>query len=1005
MKQVDKQDFSSSDVKPLAKKNKWGIRGRIAAAFVIVSLMTLITGIIAAFTYNGIDESMNRIEDSGIRISALAFSLARHTTEAARDYGSLLASSDIETFSERRGRFDAELNDLSQELASLKVIASEIPNPPDLEPLEQSIKLLTTKVDPIVSAMERKLTMTREINRVHQLTNDAYNELTATLAPISENKKEQLISALKGAGGTNTAQTQTTNPQSDKQERIANNTIALAELHIAIDQANATMSEVRLVPDLENVSPLLDKFESAANRAREALNKLSEKNLALQIEPKLEKFLAYGEGLSGLFQAKKAKLALVRDAPNLIAQNRTYMQRLVNNAEETAKVAAAHSKEAVDDARTAIDTSRNFITVLVLSSFAFSLLFAWYYVGEGMIKRLLRINSTTRELAEGNLDVEIPHTGDDEIEDIAQALEIFKANAISARDLENEKEQARKIDLQGREASFRFLFKRNPIPMWVYELESKRFLSVNESAIKHYGYTRDEFLSKTIYALKSANDKSSPEEFEQGMRYGTKKSESSTHSTACGNSIDVVTYCRELIYEGNNACLVATIDVTERNEAQARVAHMALHDSLTELANRNKFNDHLEQALNWIRRNKNEGVAVHCLDLDRFKIINDTLGHATGDAVLKVVAKRLIECVREIDTVARMGGDEFAIIQRQIRTPSAPHVLAKRIVDSVRQPFDFNGASISVGASIGIAQAPTDGSDAEQLLTKADLALYRAKSGGCGNYRFFKAEMGEQLEQRQRMEVDLKRAMEEDQIDLLYQPIFSADTKKVTAFEAILRWRHPTNGILEAVDFVPLAKESGLIVPIGTWALKEACKQAAKWPESKKLAISVHKEQLQSGDLQSVILEALSDSGLPPNRLELELTQSVAALKVRSVTDALNSLRSQGVSFIMDDFCNGQSTLDQVRQFKFEKVNIETSFISEMKDQGDGKSILRSIIKLARSMHFETLAKGVETNEQLNVIRSERCTEMQGKLFAKPMMPDELEKFTTEKSQVIRGAA
>ena len=611
----------------------------------------------------------------------------------------------------------------------------------------------------------------------------------------------------------------------------------------------------------------------------------------------------------------------------------------------------------------------------------------------------------TLQLANGNLGVEVPHSGDDEIENIAQALEVFKANAIAARDLEVEKEQARLLDLQGREASFRFLFKRNPIPMWVYDLDTKRFLAVNESTIKHYGYSRDEFLTKTIYALKSKNNAVTHEEFERGMRYGTRRSESWTHSTACGNLIDVATYCRELVYEGTSACLVAAIDVTERNQAQARVAHMALHDSLTELANRNKFHDHLEQALNWIRRNKNEGVAVHCLDLDKFKVINDTLGHGTGDAVLKLVAERLRSCVREIDTVARMGGDEFAIVQRQIKTTSAPHALASRVVNSLREPLEIDGTTITIGASVGISQAPRDGTSAEELLKNADLALYRAKGEGRGNYRFFSEEMGVQLQERQKMELDLKRAIDENQMFLVYQPYFSVKTKDVCAFEALLRWQHPTLGTVNADQFMPLAKETGQIVSIGNWALKEACSHAIHWPKEIKLAIGISNEQLQSTDLNSVVLEALHDSKLTPNRLEIELTESIAALSMTSTTDALNSLRHEGITFTMDNFCNGQSTLDQVRKLQFDKVKIDTSFINAIKGKDNAIDILRAIINLASSMKFEILAKEITTKDQLEIVRAEGCKEMQGRLFCKPMNASRLDKFLAKKSTLMRGAA
>ena len=1007
MKQSPPEDYAQSNGLPQSKKNSWGIRGRIAAAFIIVSIITLGTGIIAVNSYNTIDKSLKAIEEKGIRVTARAFSITRDTAEVARNYSTLLAATDPDRLIQARRQIESELSDLNTNLTELKDLVSDAPRSKEVAELEETINVLAASLDPISDAIGRRITIKSEINQLNERANAAYLEIRTALTNSSQHDHPNA----SDGGSPSTLQIESSTGEETKhsnsdQELRAKKSKLYDDIHVEIDNVITQLSNAMLAEKSDLLTPLANQFRKSAKLIRSSMTQLSDEANSANLKTQIKNFLKIGEGNSGLISKLGSKISLVTDLQNLIRTKRANVQNLVKSAEATSRKAAIQSIESIKDARVSIIVSRNSISLLVFASFLFSLLFAWYYVGEGVIKRLARIDTATRELATGNLDVEVPHTGaDDEIENIANALEIFKANAIAARDMEIEKEQARLLDLQGREASFRFLFKRNPIPMWVYELESKRILAVNESTIKHYGYSRDEFLTKTIYALRSSNNRVTPEEFERGMRYGTRRSESSPHTTACGNEIDVVTYCRELVYEGKNACLVAAIDVTERNQAQARVAHMAHHDSLTELANRNKFNEHLENALESISRNSDEGIALHCLDLDKFKFINDTLGHATGDAVLKMVAQRLLSCVRDIDVVARMGGDEFAIIQRNVRSSSAPHVLAKRIIDSLKEPYDVNGMTIAIGASVGISQAPADGKNPDELLKNADLALYSAKEDGRGNYRFFSKEMGTQLKERQKLEFDLKRALENDEIFLAYMPYFSVATNETLAFEAMLRWKHPEQGILEAKDFAPLAKDTGLIVSIGNWALKEACKQAARWPTEKKLAISVSDEQLRSSDLHSVVTDALHNSNLEPQRLELELTESIAALNLTSTIEALNDLKRKGVCFTMDNFCNGQSTLDQVRKFRFDKVKIDSSFINTIVDSGDSVSILRAIIKLASSMEFKILAKEIHTLDQLNIIRAEGCAEMQGQLFCEPMNAGQIEKFLTQKSAAIRGAA
>ncbi len=411
---------------------------------------------------------------------------------------------------------------------------------------------------------------------------------------------------------------------------------------------------------------------------------------------------------------------------------------------------------------------------------------------------------------------------------------------------------------------------------------------------------------------------------------------------------------------------------------------MARHDALTGLPNRMQFHELLEKAVGDLTRTGT--FAVLCLDLDNFKTVNDTLGHPCGDQLLQIAAKRIEGAVREGDVVARLGGDEFAVLQLVRDQPSAATTVASRLVEVMRAPIAIGDHQMPIGVSVGIAVAPADGADADALLKNADMALYRAKADGRGAYRFFEPEMDARMQSRRVLELDLRAAITTGAFELHYQPIVNVATNAVTSFEALLRWRHPDRGLVPPLEFIPLAEETGLIVPIGEWVLREACAQAAKWPANVHVAVNLSPVQFKNAHLVATVLSALSASRLAPQRLELEITESVLLQDSDATLAILYQLRGLGVAISMDDFGTGYSSLSYLRKFPFDKIKIDRSFIRDLADGGDSLAIVRAVTGLGSSLGISTIAEGVETAEQLNRLKAEGCTEAQGFFFgaAKP---------------------
>lgn len=425
-------------------------------------------------------------------------------------------------------------------------------------------------------------------------------------------------------------------------------------------------------------------------------------------------------------------------------------------------------------------------------------------------------------------------------------------------------------------------------------------------------------------------------------------------------------------------------------ERERRIAQLAFNDVLTGLPNRTMFQQQLEHVLRSLEAGTE--VALHCLDLDQFKSVNDTLGHPAGDALLMATAERLTQAARG-HFVARLGGDEFVVLQIVRGERNAIERLAENLVDAVGRHLAVQGTQLAPSTSIGIAIAPGDGSDAGTLLKNADLALYRAKEAGRGTYAFFETGLNERAQVRRQLETDLRLALERGEFELYYQPLFDLQHNRICSFEALLRWNHPKRGLVSPVEFIPVAEDTGLIVPIGAWALRQACRDAVAWPSHIRVAVNASSVQFRRGGFQETVVQALGGSGLEPARLEIEITESIFLEGSDAILKLLHGLRGLGVRIALDDFGTGYSSLSYLQSFPFDKLKIDRSFIQHILTRPGASAIVRAITDLARALGIETTAEGVEETAQLNELRAHGCTSVQGFLFAEPMPERELAKL------------
>ncbi|BBD40507.1 hypothetical protein Amn_53870 [Aminobacter sp. Y103A] len=528
-------------------------------------------------------------------------------------------------------------------------------------------------------------------------------------------------------------------------------------------------------------------------------------------------------------------------------------------------------------------------------------------------------------------------------------------------------------EIRNRETLFRSLFDDNPVPMYVRQADGGAFLNVNTAALNLYGRGRGEFLALGIADLEPGVA-DLPVTGERFVR----------HRTAAGSELDVIEYARNIQVGTAPATLSTIVDITERKRAEDRISYLAHHDPLTGVGNRTIFSQEIEEAVGAAVAG-HQPFALLLVDLDDFKAVNDTLGHAAGDSLLVETASRIRTLLRRSDLVARLGGDEFAILLRGALSRADVQALAKRIIQAISEPHAYEGHKLSIGASLGAAIAPADAREAGTLLKCADLALYRSKRDGKGAFHFFEPEMDAEMRDRRELELELRCADLNRELELHYQPIISVKTGALRGFEALVRWRNPRRGMVSPAEFIPLAEETGMIEAIGRWVLDEACRRAATWPDDLVIAVNASAVQFRQGQFAQTIGQAIARSGLDPSRLEIEITESVLLADTGANLAVLQQLKQIGVRIALDDFGTGYSSMSYLRRFPFSRLKIDRSFVRDIGSSRESMAIVRAIIGLGTNLGIDTTAEGVETGAQLELLRRERCGEIQGFLFSPPV--------------------
>ena len=633
-----------------------------------------------------------------------------------------------------------------------------------------------------------------------------------------------------------------------------------------------------------------------------------------------------------------------------------------------------------------------------------------WYLSRSITSRLARLKGVMELMRRGQLEVEVPERGGrDELAEMARAVDTFRSELVAKREADRMLQSQhdillqRESELETQNIRFGAALENMVQGLCMFDGEQRLVVS-NRRYAEIYKLPSDLLKPGTTLAEILARLEGGDTPIVGEASYFKRRHQpdgSNVYELLELEDGRVISIAHTAMADGG---WVSTHqDVTDQRRNEARIRHLAGHDALTDLPNRTLFREHMDEAETRIRRQ--EQFAFLCIDLDHFKTVNDGRGHGVGDAVLRSVAERLRDCCTTTDIVARLGGDEFVVLQGGIDGPDDAAALAGKIVKAVAEPFDIGDHRLLLGASIGIAVAPLDGLDGEELMKRADLALYRAKTEGRSTYHFYEPDLDAALQERRAIEAGLRTALSRNELRLVFQPLFNLGENRMTGVEALLRWDHPERGPIEPNEFIPVAEESGLIVPIGEWVLREACAAAVAWPDNIQVAVNLSAVQFRNHDLVEHVTTALQASGLATRRLELEITESVLLADNESALRILHELRGLGIRISMDDFGTGYSSLSYLRSFPFDKIKIDQSFLNDSPSSSDGVAIIKAVIGLGQSLGMATTVEGVETEAQLELVRAQGCTEVQGFLFSPPLpeaaVSDFLSKFGAGESQPV----
>lgn len=695
---------------------------------------------------------------------------------------------------------------------------------------------------------------------------------------------------------------------------------------------------------------------------------------------------------------KAGRIMVSRYGSEALAQDNTLIFTApVNFAQQT--IGSVELVISLDRLETSIKTTyRNiFIALSLFAAFLGILIYAT--VSIFIVKPLFRLSKAANQLALGDFSATLPEASDDELGQLVHAFssmrETRKSVEIELNNLNASLESivmARIAELRESEAYIHAVLDNASEGIIVIG-EAGVITSFNTAAEKIFGYSDEEIIGKDFNILISAEETDLSGKYHRYVEESDSTAFFGVAREVIGLRKDYSAFPLELkttqVHIQDNLLFITTArDITDRKDAEQRISYMASHDALTSLPNRTLLQDRIQQTLVHSQRRKLQ-AAVLFIDLDKFKVINDSLGHDVGDELLKEAAARQVAEVRSEDTVARQGGDEFIILLSTISNPQDAGLIAQKLLDTLCRPFIINGKELLISASIGIAIYPDDGANMEALLKNSDIAMYHAKESGRSNYQFFSPQMNAQAAEKQALSVDLRHAIERNELYLVYQPVVDMVSDTINGMEVLLRWQHPTLGLVSPVKFIPLAEENGMILPIGEWVFRTACQQISAWKKAgyrvPRIAINLSAQQFRQKSLTNIIAQILQETETDSRLIGIEITESMLVQNIEEVVETLRNLSSMGLEISIDDFGTGYSSLSYLKRFPINKLKIDKSFVDDIATHPDAAAIVKAIIAMAHGLSMTVVTEGVETREQLEFLRQHGSEQYQGYIFSKPL--------------------